>query len=82
MLRSSATPSRNGPSGLLSLSGVNVVDTGTAIANLDPFHQAKADALADGAELSVFILAPDVALALSKAKQATGSNMGSAEQRR
>jgi HK97 family phage major capsid protein len=67
----------NGPSGLLSLAGVNVVDTGTVtLASLDAFHQAKADALADGAELSVFILAPDVALALSKAKQATGSNMG------
>ena len=67
----------NGPSGLLSLAGVNVVDTGTVtLASLDAFHQAKADALADGAELSVFILAPDVALTLSKAKQATGSNMG------
>jgi HK97 family phage major capsid protein len=67
----------NGPSGLLSLVGVNVVDTGTVtLASLDAFHQAKADALADGAELSVFILAPDVALALSKAKQPTGSNMG------
>ena len=65
----------NGPSGLLSVS-FGTVDTGSAIANLDPFHQAKADALADGAELTVFILAPDVALALSKAKQATGSNMG------
>jgi len=43
---------------------------------MDVFHQAKADALADNAELSVFILAPDVALALSKAKQAIGSNMG------
>ncbi len=65
----------NGPSGLLSVS-YGTVDTGSAIANLDPFHQAKADALADGAELTVFILAPDVALALSKAKRATGSNMG------
>jgi len=57
----------NGPSGLLSLSGVNVVDTGTVtLTPLDPFHEAKAAALADGAELSVFILAPEVALALSK----------------
>ncbi len=67
----------NGPSGLLSLSGVNVVDTGTlTLTSLDPFHQAKADALADGATLSVFILAPDVALTLAKAKQASDSNMG------
>jgi HK97 family phage major capsid protein len=66
----------NGPSGLLSASGVNVIDTGTVtLTSLDPFHQAKADALADGAELSVFLLAPDVALSLSKSKKlATGSN--------
>ena len=62
----------NGPSGLLSLSGVNVVDTGTVtLDSLDPFHEAKAAALADGAELWVFILAPDVALTLSKAKSST-----------
>lgn len=67
----------NGPSGLLSLAGINVVDTGTVtLTSLDPFHEAKAAALADGADLSVFILAPDVALALSKAKTATGSNQG------
>jgi HK97 family phage major capsid protein len=66
----------NGPSGLLSLTGVNEVDTGAAIANLDVFHQAKADALADGATISVFILAPDVALTLALAKTQTGSNEG------
>jgi HK97 family phage major capsid protein len=72
----------NGPSGLLSLSGVNVVDTGTVtLDSLDPFHEAKAAALADGAELSVFILAPDVALTLSKAKQLdTGSNVSLLDQ--
>ena len=66
----------NTPSGLLSLSGINVVDTGSAITNLDPFHDAKAAALADGAELTHIALAPDVALALSKAKTGTGSNVG------
>jgi HK97 family phage major capsid protein len=67
----------NGPSGLLSLAGVNVVDTGTVtLDSLDAFHEAKAAALADGANLTVFILAPDVALALSLAKEATGSNKG------
>lgn len=67
----------NGPSGLLSLAGVNVVDTGTVtLDSLDPFHEAKAAALANGAELSVFVLAPDVALTLSKAKTATGANTG------
>lgn len=67
----------NGPDGLLSLVGVNVVDTGTiTLVSLDPFHQAKADALADGAELTHFILAPDVALTLAKAKEESGSNKG------
>lgn len=68
----------NGPSGLQSLTGVNVVDTGTVtFTSADPFHDAKAAALADNAELTVFLLAPDVALSLSKAKQLTsGSNVG------
>lgn len=71
-----ANTTANGPSGLLSASGVNVVDTGVIsnLSNVDVFHQAKADALADGATITVFILAPDVALALSKAKEGTGSN--------
>lgn len=68
----------NGPSGLLSLTGINEIDTDTfPFTSLDPFHQAKAAALADGANISVFILAPDVALALSTTKQlTTGSNVG------
>lgn len=67
----------NGPSGILSLTGVNVVDTGTVtMDSLDPFHEAKAAALADGATITVFVLAPDVALTLAKAKQADNSNMG------
>ncbi len=73
-----ANTTSNGPSGLLSLTGINVVDTGTVtLTSLDPFHEAKAAALADGADISVWILAPDVALTLSKAKQLTsGSNVG------
>lgn len=67
----------NGPAGLLSLGGVNVIDTGTVtLTSLDAFHEAKAAALADGANISVWVLAPDVALTLSKAKQQTGSNVG------
>jgi len=66
----------NGPSGLLSAVGVQVIDTGTVtFTSLDPFHNAKAAALTNGAELTVFLVAPDVALALSKAKKlASGSN--------
>ncbi|SKK75361.1 phage capsid protein [Mycobacteroides abscessus subsp. massiliense] len=67
----------NGPNGLLSLAGINTVDTSAVpLTSLDAFHEAKYAALADGANLTHFILAPDVALALSKAKQATGWNTG------
>ncbi|WP_199255619.1 phage major capsid protein [Mycolicibacterium mengxianglii] len=67
----------NGPSGLLSLT-TNEIDTDELpFTSLDPFHQAKADALADGANITHFVLAPDVALALSTTKQlTTGSNVG------
>lgn len=73
-----ANTTTNGPSGLLSLSGINEIDTDTyPFTNLDGFHTAKADALADGANISVWILAPDVALALSTTKElTTGSNVG------
>lgn len=73
-----ANTTTNGPSGLLSLSGVNVVDTGaiSSLTTLDAFHEAKFAALSDGAELTHFILAADVALALSKAKQGTALNTG------
>lgn len=66
----------NGPSGLLSVEGVQVVDTGAGWTTLDYVHDAKSQALANGAELTHIVLAPDVALALSKAKTATGSNQG------
>lgn len=67
----------NGPSGLLSLVGVNVVDT-TAfpLTDLDAFHNAKAVSLADGASVTHFIAAPDVALGLATAKTGTDSNVG------
>ncbi|KAF0835679.1 phage major capsid protein [Nocardia caishijiensis] len=65
----------NGASGLLSVA-YSTVDTGATIANLDPFHMAKHTAQVAGAELSHFVLSPAVALALSLAKQGTGSNMG------
>ena len=39
------------------------------VQSLDPVHQAKAAALADGAEITVWVLAPDVALALSTTKE-------------
>jgi HK97 family phage major capsid protein len=66
----------NGPSGLLSLAAdFQVVDAG-AFTNLDPFHDAKLEALNNNAELTHFVLAPDVANTLAKVKTATGSNAG------
>lgn len=65
----------NGPSGLLSVT-TEVVNTAGAWTTLDHVHDAKAAALAEGAELTHVILAPDVALALAKAKQGTDSNVG------
>ena len=60
----------NGPSGLLSLTGINEIDTDAyPFSSLDPVHQAKAAALADGAEITVWVLAPDVAPALSTTKE-------------
>jgi len=72
-----ANTTTNAPNGILSLGGVNVVDTGTVTwASLDPIHQAKHDALADGANLTHLILAPDVALTLAKAKETEDSFKG------
>ncbi len=70
-----ANTTTNGPSGLLSLT-TEVVDTAGVWTTLDHIHDAKAAALAEGAELTHIILAADVALALSKAKTQTGSNQG------
>ena len=64
----------NGPSGLLSVA-YNEIDAGP-FANLDPFHDAKKEAADAGAELTHFLLAPDVANTLAKIKQGDTSNMG------
>lgn len=72
-----ANTTANGPNGLLSLSGINVVDTGTTTwTSLDPIHKAKHDALVDGANLTHLILAPDVALTLATAKETEESFKG------
>ena len=73
-----ANTTTNAPNGILSLSAsYGVIDTGTVtLTSLDPFHEAKNAALADGASLTHFILAPDVALTLAKVKEASGSNKG------
>ncbi|OBB57958.1 capsid protein [Mycobacterium sp. 852013-51886_SCH5428379] len=70
-----ANTTSGGPSGLLSLTGINVVDTGTyTLTSRDAFIKAKYAARADGAELTHFILALDVAEALELAKENGESN--------
>ncbi len=64
----------NGPAGLLSLAGVQVVDTGATIANTDPFAEALSKAETQGAEVSAFVTHPDTLLTLAKVKKMTGSN--------
>lgn len=64
----------NGPSGLLSVTGVSIVDTGATIANTDPFAEALSKAETVGAVVTAFVAHPDTVLALSKVKRETGSN--------
>lgn len=62
------------PAGLLDVSYTSLDNEGAALADLDIFHQARSDARDNGAELTHFVVANDVALALAQLKEATGSN--------
>jgi HK97 family phage major capsid protein len=64
----------NGPSGLLSVAGVQTVDTGGTIANTDPFAEALSLAETVGAAVTSFVAHPTTVLQLSKVKKQTGSN--------
>lgn len=64
----------NGPSGLLSVSGVQTVDTGATVANTDPFAEALSLAETAGAVVTSFVAHPSTVLQLSKVKKQTGSN--------
>lgn len=69
-----ANTTTNGPAGLLSLTGVQVVDTGATITNTDPFAEALSKAETVGALITSFVAHPDDVLTLAKVKKATGSN--------
>lgn len=64
----------NGPDGIGAVSGVQAVDVGGAIVNLDPFHEAIAKAEEVGASTGAFVTSPAVALSLAKLKTGSGSN--------
>lgn len=68
-----ASAPANGPQGLPLYTPTVIGVTGglVALTNEDPFIDAKFTALENGAELSAFILATDVAKALAKVKVAT-----------
>ncbi|CDO05438.1 phage major capsid protein [Mycolicibacterium cosmeticum] len=64
----------DGPSGLLSVTGVQTIDTGGTIANTDPFAEALSLAETVGAQVTSFVAHPTTVLQLSKVKKQTGSN--------
>lgn len=64
----------NGPSGIGSVSGAQAVDAGTAVTNLDPFHEAISKAEEVGASVGAFVTSPAMALTLAKLKTGAGSN--------
>lgn len=64
----------NGPSGLLSVTGVQTVDTGGTIANTDPFAEALSLSENEGAAVTAFVANPATVLQLAKVKKQTGSN--------
>ncbi|MGV0603373.1 phage major capsid protein [Mycolicibacterium sp. XJ1904] len=62
-----------GPDGLQSIA-YSTVDTGAALANLDPFVSARYAAIDAGSELTSWIVTPETAEAISLLKEASGSN--------
>jgi HK97 family phage major capsid protein len=61
----------HGPSGLESLAGVQHVDAGSALENLDAFAEAISKAEQVGATLTAFVMNPDTLLSLATLKVAT-----------
>lgn len=68
-----AATTSKGPDGLLSID-YTPVSVGASLTNLDAFVSARYAALANGSELTSWIVRPVVAEALSKLKTASGSN--------
>lgn len=64
----------NGPSGLLSVAGVQFVDTTAGITNTDPFAEALSLAENVGATVTSFVANPATVLDLAKVKRQEGSN--------
>lgn len=61
------------PRGLATLTGVTTVEAGT-LTDLDPFAEALSEAERYGAEITSFVVGPDLALAVQRLKAGTGSN--------
>lgn len=63
----------NGPAGLPSLSGVQVITAGAAFTNVDPFSDAQFAAAGANANITSWVTSPATASALAKVKKGTGS---------
>jgi HK97 family phage major capsid protein len=64
----------NGPSGMLSVGGVQTVDIGAGITNTDPFAEALSKAENVGATITAFVANPADVLTLSTLKRLDNSN--------
>jgi HK97 family phage major capsid protein len=64
----------NGPNGIQSVTGIQTVAAGTAIANLDPFAEAISKAETVGATDLTFVAHPNTLLTLSQLKTGAGFN--------
>jgi HK97 family phage major capsid protein len=69
-----AASTTNGPAGIAGLSGISTVDAGASYANVDAFSDALFTAAASNGVISAWVTNPATAKALSKVKEATGSN--------
>lgn len=68
-----AATTPDGPGGIASVSGVQLVAAGN-VTNFDPFEDALAAAESVGAQVGAWVMHPDTAKALAKIKTGTGSN--------
>ncbi|RUP35020.1 MAG: phage major capsid protein [Mycolicibacterium sp.] len=65
----------NGPDGIASVAGAQLVDGGGAYTNTDPFAEALSKAEVVGANITAWVAHPDTVLTLSKLKIGTGYNL-------
>lgn len=70
-----ANTTTNGPNGIASVAGAQLVDGGPAFTNTDPFAEALSKAEVVGSNITAWVAHPNTVLALSKLKIGTGYNL-------